>query len=260
MKQRFMLFLVLTVFVLTGCSLFGGDVEYINEWSFSRNEDTHDYSLMFGFTDKDGRGVASDATVDLRVESENGEVLYDDTLTVTEDDFANYSNALGREAYLCDIRIPETDIKKGTSQDGRAYIRVYNDFIEFDDIDFEVYGDLPVEKFQIKTEALPKNINMKNYMGGVGGTLQIDGIEYKTEEYGVGLEVIVSGTKLSQKGEFVSTSFDVQLIDEAGYVVDTGMVFLDNIAVGQKFKEDAYIVADPEPGKSYTLKVVPSKY
>ena len=46
-----------------------------------------------------------------------------------------------------------------------------------------------------------------------------------------------------------------KLYDSAGYLVDSGDIYLSSLSPGDKFKDNSVIIYDITPGESYTFQL-----
>ena len=82
MKKLITSILILLIISLCGCSyitdsLFeDNSVQTLKNWSFQYNSATKDYSVFFALLNKQGKAVASDATVDIKIADTSGNELY----------------------------------------------------------------------------------------------------------------------------------------------------------------------------------------
>ena len=48
---------------------------------------------------------------------------------------------------------------------------------------------------------------------------------------------------------------DYKLYDSAGYMVDSGQIYLPSLNAGDKFKDDSVVIYDVVPGESYVFQL-----
>ena len=260
MKKLCVCLAALCVLMLSAC---GGawNVENLSDWNFQENSGTNDYSLLFGLSDKNGVELTAEVDVDIRIVNDNEETVYESTQTVTEDNFGYYSRMGGEERLLAEIRIPVEDIKTGSSTNGTVYFRVYkDDYLEFGECNTPAVYCLPVEKIKMQAEKLPQEVAVKDFMGRKTAVLRIDGVTCKTDDTlsGDSATVEITGQKLSGGGDSMYDRFDYKVYDSTGYMVDSGTVLLNALAVGDKFRDDSIMLYDLTPGESYTIKFATS--
>ena len=260
MKKRILPLLCLMVLLLTSCAgeLWTYSVDSMRGWYFQSNPGSNDYSVFFGLLDENNQGVAADMDVDIRIVNANGEEVYKASKSVTLDDFADYNSKAHGDEYLAEIRIPQDEIKAGTSADGKVYLKVHKDgIVEFDEVNCDVAYCLPVQDVTLTAGDLPQEINVKEYNGSLAAKIRIDDVTYTYDkDYGSNLNVTVSGVKTYGKASSYSL-YDIisyKLYDDEGYMVDSGSLYLDNLNEGDKFRDNSIVFYDVVPGKAYTLK------
>ena len=250
----------LTLFALSGCSSESEaeSVEMISDWSFQFNEGTNDYSLFFGLSDSNNVAVSADANVDIKIINSADEVVYDQTKTITPDDFNYYTSEARGDVFLADVRIPKDEVKEGKALDGTVYFKVYNEqAFEFDEYNYPVFYELPIQDFSVISETLPKEINVYDFEGSILSTLLIENMEVEIDDDMSPEAIItVTGAKIYEDSSMCveMDSFDYQLCDSEGYAINSGTVFLNGLRSGDKFKDDSIVFYDLVPGEQYTLK------
>ena len=242
---------VLLIFIISGCSLMGFSVDSLKGWTFQYNEGTNDYSLFFGLWDSSENYISADGNIDIRIEDESGNILYQKTKSFSSRDFGTYSSEATGERYLADIRIPKNDVEKGSSTSGKVYLKVYNeDAFEFDEVNCEALYCLPVKDIEMKCN-LPVVVDTYTYTGTVESKLNIEEVSVKFDELVSWTTITVKGTKLEGK----SSSYDnvnYKIYDLEGFVIDSGSMMLSSLTSGDKFKEEITSY-DLVPGEKYNI-------
>lgn len=156
MRKTCIVLSFLLMFLLYGCSMpQPNSIETLKGLSFQFNKETNDFSLFFGFLDKNGNGVSADVDIDIRIVNNNGEEVYRKTKNVSKNDFDYYMNQAAGEQYLANIRIPSSDISQGTSSDGKVYLNVYKaTTIRFDEMNCDALQCLPIKDSVYNVETL----------------------------------------------------------------------------------------------------------
>lgn len=259
MKKAVFAVSLLLLFLLYGCSVPQTTrIETLKSWSFQFNEGTNDFSLFFGLLDKNGDSISAEVDVDIRIVNENNEEVYQNTKTVSKDDFAYYTSQAAGEQYLANIKIPASDISAGTSSNGKVYLTVYkSDIVRFDEVNCEALYCLPIKDVQLTCDALPLELNIKDYFGNTESIIQINDVSYSFErDYFPRLEITVLGEKTYGSQSMGYDIISYKLYDDDGYMVDSGNIYLSALSQGDKFKDDSLVIYDVTPGTSYTLKLV----
>lgn len=259
MKKAVFAISLLFLFLLYGCSVPQTTrIETLKGWSFQFNEGTNDFSLFFGLLDKNGDSVSAEVDVNIRIVNENNEEVYQGTKTVSKDDFAYYTSQAAGEQYLANVKIPASDISAGTSPNGKVYLTVYkSDIFRFDEVNCAALYCLPIKDIQLTCDALPLEVNIKDYFGNTESIIQINDVSYSFEcDYFPRLEITVLGEKTygSQSRGYDIISY--KLYDDDGYMVDSGNIYLSALSKGDKFKDNSLVIYDVTPGTTYTLKLM----
>ena len=250
------LFLLLPL-ALCGCGegFRASYVSTLRNWMFQENSGTNEYNLFFSLHDKDGDTIDAGVTVDVRIEDASGNVLYEKTHTVTENDYGDFSN-LNASYHLACVRIPKSSVKEGVSSSGKVYLKVYKeDVVAFDEVNCDALYCLPVKGIDLVCDDnLPIELKIKDYRGRVEGVIRVEEVKYAFDA-GVSsnLEIELTGTK-TQGGSKSFDYFIYKLYDSNGFMIDSGIVYLSSLSAGDKFKEDIRVYKDVTPGETYTIK------
>ncbi len=243
----------------SGCGSSASRVETLKSWSFQYNEGTSDYSLFFGLADKNDKPLSAgvDVDVDIRIVNDENEEVYTGTKSVSPDDFGCSTSRAAGEQYLANVRIPAAEIKAGKSKSGKVYFTVYKgNAIRFDEVNCDALYCLPIEEVQVTFDSFPLDLKMKDFMGGTASVIQIQGAEFKFDkDYIPKLTVTITGEKKSGSRDSGYDMISYKLYDSAGYLVDSGNIYLSSLSAGDKFKDDSVVIYDITPGESYTFRL-----
>ncbi len=241
----------------SGCGSSASRVETLKSWSFQYNEGTSDYSLFFGLADKNDKPLSAGVDVDIRIVNDENEEVYTGTKSVSPDDFGCYTSRAAGEQYLANVRIPAAEIKAGKSESGKVYFTVYKgNAIRFDEVNCDALYCLPIEEVQVTFDSFPLDLKMKDFMGGTASVIQIQGAEFKFDkDYIPKLTVTITGEKKSGSRDSGYDMISYKLYDSAGYLVDSGNIYLSSLSAGDKFKDNSVVIYDITPGESYTFRL-----
>lgn len=261
MKKTLAIALILCLMALCGCGVIGTNVEYLRGWSFQYNEGTDDYSLFFGLCDRNEKYISANATVSIRIENENGGVVYEGTKNITKDDFGTYLSQIAGERFLANVRIKSSEIEAGSSSSGTVYFTVSDGkSFGFDECNCSALFCLPVKDIQITVMSLPIELSQRNYSGSIESKLSITDVQYSVSN-GIGAPIVsfvISGEKTY--GNSSSISYDIisyKLYDHDGYLVDSGQVYIGtSLSVGDRFRDSSLTIYDLTPGEEYTLQLL----
>ncbi len=257
MKRRILIWSLALTLLLSGCGSSASRVETLKSWSFQYNEGTSDYSIFFGLADKNDKPLAADVDVDIRIVNDENEEVYSGTKSVSSDDFGNYTSQAAGDQYLANVRIPAAEITAGKSANGKVYFTVYKENeVQFDEVNCDALYCLPIEDVQVTFDEFPLDLKVKDFMGGTASVIQIQGAEYKFDkDYSPRLNITITGEKKSGSGNSGYDMVSYKLFDSAGYMIDSGNVYLSSLSAGDKFKDDSVVIYDVIPGESYVFQL-----
>lgn len=257
MKRWILIWSLALTLLLSGCGSSASRVETLKSWSFQYNEGTSDYSIFFGLADKNDKPLAADVDVDIRIVNDENEEVYSGTKSVSSDDFGNYTSQTAGDQYLANVRIPAAEITAGKSANGKVYFTVYKENeVQFDEVNCDALYCLPIEDVQVTFDEFPLDLKVKDFMGGTASVIQIQGAEYKFDkDYSPRLNITITGEKKSGSGNSGYDMVSYKLFDSAGYMIDSGNVYLSSLSAGDKFKDDSVVIYDVIPGESYVFQL-----
>ena len=257
MKRWILIWSLALTLLLSGCGSSASRVETLKSWSFQYNEGTSDYSIFFGLADKNDKPLAADVDVDIRIVNDENEEVYSGTKSVSSDDFGNYTSQAAGNQYLANVRIPAAEITAGKSANGKVYFTVYKENeVQFDEVNCDALYCLPIEDVQVTFDEFPLDLKVKDFMGGTASVIQIQGAEYKFDkDYFPRLNITITGEKKSGSGNSGYDMVSYKLFDSAGYMIDSGNVYLSSLSAGDKFKDDSVVIYDVIPGESYVFQL-----
>lgn len=73
--------------------------------------------------------------------------------------------------------------------------------------------------------------------------------------YSPQLTITITGEKKSGSSDSGYDMIGYKLYDSAGYLVDSGNIYLSSLSAGDKFKDDSVVIYDITPGESYTFQL-----
>ena len=86
--------------------------------------------------------------------------------------------------------------------------------------------------------------------------IQIEGAEFELDkDYSSRLTITVVGEKKSGRSDFGYDMISYKLYDSAGYLVDSGDIYLSSLSAGDKFKDNSVVIYGITPGESYTFRL-----
>lgn len=261
MKKKALIFVLILILSVSGCGLLplnmtNGNVETLKGWQFQYNSETNDYSLFFGLLNGNGKHIAANVNVDIRIVNDKDEEVYSATRTVTISDFSNYVSDAAGEQYLANVRVPASEIKAGKSSNGTVYLTVYNKAgVRFEEVNCSALYCLPVGDVEVVAKDLPVELKVKEYDGSTKSIIKITDVDY-TYEKGImqRLTITISGQKIYGN----NSNYDIigyKLYDSAGYLIYSGNIYLKPLGNGDKFRDDSINIYDITPGETYSLQL-----
>ena len=207
--------------------------------------------------DKNDKSLSADVDVDIRIVNDADEEVYTGTKSVPTDDFGYYTSQAAGEQYLANVRIPASEIKAGKSASGKVYFTVYKEnAVQFDEANCDALYCLPIEDVQVTFDSFPLDLKVKDFMGSTASVIQIQGAEFKFDkDYSPQLTITITGEKKSGSSDSGYDMISYKLYDSAGYLVDSGNIYLSSLSAGDKFKDDSVVIYDVTPGESYTFQL-----
>ena len=218
MKRFFLMWGLVIALLLSGCGSSASRVETLKSWSFQYNEGTSDYSLFFGLADKKDKSLSADVDVDIRIVNDSDEEVYAGTKSVS------------------------TEYKENA--------------VQFDEVNCDALYCLPIEDVQVTFDSFPLDLKVKDFMGGTASVIQIQGAEFKFDkDYSPQLTITITGEKKIGSSDSGYDMISYKLYDSAGYLVDSGNIYLSSLSTGDKFRDDSIVIYDITPGESYTFQL-----
>lgn len=244
-----------------------GTVEYISNRSIQYEESTKEFVFLFSLLDANELELRVNATVEIRIENNNGEIVYSSTKYVTPDNYGTWSNNFGKSWVAASIYIPTSEIKEGLSDSGIFYYKVYTDTNNFDEFSLSIYDNLPekdlTKECSLKLPSLPVVVtdnSLGNYMD-----VKVTEITYsfeKSYDEKVELVIKIAGQRVDKLtgGMFDdNTSYHCnigyKILDSDGYTVKSGEFLTPQLAPEEKFKNVSETFYELDPGK-YTLVLI----
>ena len=258
MKRIILMCGLVIALLLSGCGTSVSRVETLKSWSFQYNEETNDYSIFFGLADKDNKPLSADVDIDIRIVNDEDEEVYAGTKSVSSGDYSNYTSQAAGEQYLANVRIPAAEIAAGKSANGKVYFTVYKEnAVQFDEVNCDALYCLPIEDVQVTFDSFPLDLKVRDFMGGTASVIQIQGADYKFDkDCFPQLSITITGEKTSGNSNSGYDMISYKLYDSAGYMVDSGDIYLSSLSAGDRFKDDSVVIYDVIPGESYTFQLL----
>ena len=222
------------------------------------------YTILFGFADEDMNELWVEATVDVKITNDNGELVYSSSFDITEKDYSIWSNVITGEKLLASIPINENALNKGSTKNGTVVLNVTTKAFNLTFEDYSIDTDClpcnaPSSKCSVELPQLPLTVNEYNWRDEIDTTIRIDSIVSEWDDNYDGtcdLKLTFSGEKTYGDNDYSYISY--KLYDSEGYVVDSGVFITDKLSSGDKFKNMDERIYNLEPG-TYRLEITDYK-
>lgn len=235
------------------------NVEWISNRKIFHQDEENRFVLLFSLLDGEKVSVASNAIIDVRIVNDEGVELYKKSVNISPSDFSIWTTiSTGEEEFKAAVFINDSEITKGSKENGKIYFTVYSEDKSFY---FEesvlTVNNLPVLATSVHTEKSPCKLNRYGYDGTIYTQVRIDEISYEII-YGDCLKIYFIGEKIyDYEGKSANNTCDIKwkLYDSQGYLIDSGSLYIFSLGVGDKFRDEYIIIYDKiKHGESYTLK------
>jgi len=243
---------------VTLADLFGSQIEWLMEWDFFYYEEEDCYVLAFQLGDEYKNPVTGHGTVELTIKNDDGVLVYEGSGTFTEDFYEDWIYDDGTEISLITFYISPENITKGSSSNGEAYLIVYGDGFDFEEVTMDVC-DLPTEatqEMEVYCDDLPFEADTYGYFDNrVQATVTVTEIFWEVV-YGDSMQLTFSGEKTYDRDGYYGTNsgeFYWYLYDRNDNYVDSGYIYLPYLTVGEHFEETVYSMDTIDTGMSYTV-------
>ena len=209
----------------------------VETMSYSVSEYSDSVTINIALKDGNSYNVEVPVYVDVRIEDDDGRVLYSKTLI--------------KKSSQSKVEIDYDEIVDAYTDTGTLYYRVYNDYVSFDENSREL-ENIPWT-VDVELPTLPQTI--WHYSSS---SCKVTNITYKVS--GDYIYFYFTGEKTYDKnGNNYSDKCWIgwKLYDEDGYVVADGTCLTTSIKVGEKFKDEESTAWNViEQGKSYRLVIL----
>ncbi len=228
-------------------------ITYINNRSVQYDSDNSRQIVFFGLLNAKEEEMASDVTAVVKIVNNNDETVYNKTINVDEDDFAEWDNYISGEKYLASIYIRDKDIEAGSSSEGKLSLEVYNkdQNVYFDKMELQV-TNLPFEaNASLKYSSLPTEISNFSYSGEKYTTFKLTNIDYEFSENYSGtldLQIKYSGQKTYDYEQSDNYCIFAWKLYKDDIMIDSGTEYIDKLKTGEKVENEGINIYDIPEG------------
>ena len=226
--------------------------------NYQENGDCYEWFLGI----QNEQGVLTKANLSVTVEIlNNNESVYKHTFHITTEDFKEYPRANGDLELRAKFVIYKNDVAPGVNKTGTFTFDIKGENVS----NFTNYKtsstinelELPQIKTNLNIPTLPKTIYNKSSSGTTNQMIKVTNITYETS--GTTMYIYFSGEKTFDKeGNNYSriSKIGFKLYDSNGNVVDSGIIYVTALSVGDKFANTKESVFGITLGENYTIELI----
>lgn len=255
MKRVFVL-AVMAALLLCGCG--GGDegkADSLGAASFRYAPEEQAYHLLFALCDQEGREIQVPGKVELSIEDQQGNVLYEGKEKIQAEDFEADQKIRKKKHLAVRIRIPEDKVKPGKSVSGTVKFSVKNGFsFHLKDLSCEANNCLPIEAFSFVSQQLPLEIRIKDPFWHSQSAYRVDKLTWMAEPAMGGIvNLMIHGEKTEGANGTGPDLIRYEIKDEKGEKVQGGELYMGRYEAGDSFTAQL-ILNDLIPGEEYAIE------
>lgn len=236
------------------------EVTYISDRDTQYDDINKEHIFFWSFKDGYEERIAADATITIVITNDTGAEVFNKDFKVTKSNYSTWTSPAYGERYLGSVKVKDSDITPGASNYGTFTISAVTDDGSVFDADTFKISDLPLKKASIKLPAFPASFTDLTRSYSFTQTVNVTNITYDTETHydgsmtltlHFGIE-LVSKTDKFNEGSACHVGF--KLVDDEGFIAESGQIITTPLMVGEKAKEDE-LIFDLDPTKTYTLQL-----
>ena len=253
MKRVFALAALLTI-LLCGCGK-GPKAESLAAASFRYEPGEQAYYLLFALCDQEGQEIAVPGKVELCIEDEQGNVLYQGKEKITETDFQADQKIRKEKHLAAKIAISEEKLQKGKSVSGTVKFSVKNGFsFHLKDLSCEAKNCLPIQELSFVCQEIPQDIHIKDPFWHSESVYRVEGLTWMAEPaMGGNVNLIVKGKKLDGEKGTGPDLIRYDVYDPQGEKVQGGELYMGRYEKGNSFTAQL-LLSDLIPGETYVIR------
>lgn len=228
------------------------------ETGFSYDSKNERFDFQLSLNNRHSVYLCRDAYVDIRIQNDDGVVVFDHTYRVDATDFEEKNSDYFGSSAVATIHIPISLLLNTDDNYGRLYYRVYSadGTWEFPE-EYETSFDLPQREwadFYAEVTGFAYYQCYTTFTAENGNVLVIEDYDYSSENgysYGNKVTVTLTGRKLSGVDQYYTT-FSGKVLNEKGNTVKTFSTNLKNLKAGDTFTYSISL-GDVADGNYYVL-------
>lgn len=235
-------------------------IQYISDRTVDYDETNEYHRVFFGLQDTNNNYIsAKSGTATIKIENTAGESIYSKSVSFTESDFTTWTNKFwDSDRLLACIYIKDSELTKGSSDEGKLSISVVADAASFDATTIAIY-DLPTKNISIKLPSTPQSFSDYGYSDNLEATIRVDKITYESRVYDyndvtVTFSFQTTMTYNSTPGTSKYVHIGYKLKNSSGIIVDSGTIGISQSDTGDVSLTEK-IFFDLNMKETYTLEL-----
>ena len=235
-------------------------IQYISDRTVDYDDTNKYHRVFFGLKDANGKYVtAKSGTATIKIENTAGEIIYSKNVSFTASDFTTWTNKFwDSDRLLACIYIKDSELTKGSSDEGKLSISVVADTANFDATTIAIYN-LPTKSISIKLPSTPQSFSDYGYRDNLEATIRVDKITYESTVYDyddvtVTFSFQTTMTYNSTPGTSKYVHIGYKLKNSSGIIVDSGTIGVSQSDTGDVSLTEK-IFFDLNMKETYTLEL-----
>ena len=236
------------------------DIQYISDRTVDYDSTNKYHRVFFGLQNANGNYVsANNGIATIKIENSAGEVVYSKDVSFDSSAFTSWTNSYwdGDRILAC-IYVKDSELTKGSSDNGTLTISVVADDVSFDPTSMAIYY-LPTKEITIHLPSTPKSFSDYDYNDNLEATIRVDEITYKSAVYDyddvtVTVSFLTTMTYNSTPGVSKYVHIGYKLKNSKGVIVDSGTIGVSQSDTGDVSLTEK-IFFDLNMKETYTLEL-----
>ncbi len=237
--------------------------EYMGNMTVEYDEVNAQHKVFWSFRyEESGDYVPADATIHIRIENDNGEMIFSKDYDVDKNYYSMWTkDTWDSDRLLGCIYITDQALEKGTIDTGTLIISADTYSGSFNETKKLIYN-LPLKDMEISIPDLPYEVKELYYDGSIhqkGEVLDfkiaVESIVNKTTFLSYDIKYKVTyNAEGENKTQYANIGYKIK--DSEGVVILSSSIIVGQLAQGETIKTSGYITGNFSLGETYTLEFV----
>ena len=225
-------------------------VHYLSDEKVEWDKNNSQFKFTFALKDEDKYKLNTPTFVDIRIENDDGVVVFEETILIKTSDYENN---------LATVYINSSEIINDYTEYGDLYYKIYNTgYYSFAEYKLSV-SNLPLKPTTLLTPSIPYTYNYYYVSSSeIKYSLEITDISYEMDDIDSKKMILHFKGEVTYKNLIYQYAHQCKIgykiYDSDGYEVSSGYFYYDSMDVGDKFKEDLTLYLDI--GETFTFEFV----